>query len=221
MNRAYWIIAVSLLVACWGLSAALYPGLPQKIPTHWNIEGKVDGWGDKTWATFLMPAMMTGFLVFFAFLPALSPKAFEVDSFRPTYLYCMAVTVGLFAYLHAVIMLATRQEISPGGWRIDLGRCLFAGIFLFFAMLGNVMGKVRKNFYIGYRVPWTLASDRVWNDTHRLAAWLMTGGGIVGFLAVVLGAPLYVPFGVLMVTALVPALYSFVHYKSLERQGLI
>ena len=44
--------------------------------------------------------------------------------------------------------------------------------------MGNVMGKVRKNFYIGIRVPWTLASDRVWNDTHRLAAWLMVGGGV-------------------------------------------
>ena len=71
---------------------------------------------------------------------------------------------------------------------MDIGRALIGGMFLFFALLGNVMGKVRKNFYIGIRVPWTLASDRVWNDTHRLAAWLMVGGGILGFLLVILGA---------------------------------
>ena len=60
---------------------------------------------------------------------------------------------------------------------MDIGRAMIGGMFLFFALLGNVMGKVRKNFYIGIRVPWTLASDRVWNDTHRLAAWMMVAGG--------------------------------------------
>ncbi|QEH36878.1 Immunity protein SdpI [Aquisphaera giovannonii] len=221
MNRGYWIVAAALVLASWTLAAWAYPGLPRQVPIHWNIEGKVDGWGDKTWATFLAPALMTGFLVFFALLPALSPKSFEVESFRPTYLYCMVVTLGLFAYMNAVILLATKQELQPGGWRIDIGRALIAGLFLFFALLGNVMGKVRKNFYIGFRVPWTLASDRVWNDTHRLAAWLMTGGGVVGFLAVVMGASLYVAFSVLLITTLVPLVYSFVHYKSLERKGLI
>ena len=102
---------------------------------------------------------------------------------------------------------------------MDIGRALIAGMFLFFALLGNVMGKVRKNFYIGIRVPWTLASDRVWNDTHRLAAWLMVAGGIIGFLLVIAGLPIVWSIGVLLVTFLIPVVYSFVHYKALERQG--
>ena len=150
------------------------------MPTHWNIEGKVDGWGDKSWATFLMPGMMIGLLILFAFLPALSPKHFEVDTFRSTYLYIMVLTTGLFAYMNGVILLATWQEVREGPKFMDIGRALIGGMFLFFALLGNVMGKVRKNFYIGIRVPWTLASDRVWNDTHRLAAWLMVVGGSSG-----------------------------------------
>src|SRR5262249_16805477 len=77
MSRPYWIIAIVLTVVAWGLSAWLYPSLPDRIPTHWNIEGKVDGYGEKTWAVFLVPAMMIGFLILFAFLPALSPKHFE------------------------------------------------------------------------------------------------------------------------------------------------
>src|SRR5208337_2207632 len=82
MSRPYWIIAGLLTLAAWALAAWLYPSLPQRVPTPWNIEGKVDGWGDKSWATFLMPGMMIAFLILFAFLPALSPKHFEVDSFR-------------------------------------------------------------------------------------------------------------------------------------------
>ena len=94
-------------------------------------------------------------------------------------------------------------------------------MFLFFALMGNVMGKVRKNFYIGVRVPWTLASDRVWNDTHRLAAWVWVAAGVIGFGMIVLGVPIIYPIVVLVLSAFVPVIYSFVHYKSLERRGAL
>jgi uncharacterized membrane protein len=221
MSRPYWIIAGLLTLAAWALAAWLYPSLPQRVPTHWNIEGKVDGWGDRSWATFLLPGMMIAFLILFAFLPALSPKHFEVDSFRSTYLYIMVLTTGLFAYMNGVILLATWQEVREGPKFMDIGRALIGGIFLFIAFLGNVMGKVRKNFYIGIRVPWTLASDRVWNDTHRLAAWVMVAVGVTGFLLVISGVSPIVAIGLLIGSMLIPAVYSFIHYKSLERRGTL
>jgi uncharacterized membrane protein len=221
MSRPYWIIAILLTVAAWALSAWLYPSLPERIPTHWNIHGQVDGYGNKQWAVFLFPGMMITFLILFAFLPALSPKHFEVETFRSTYLYILVLTSALFTYMHGVILLATWQEVREGPKVIDIGRVLIGGLFLFFALLGNVMGKVRKNFYIGIRVPWTLASDRVWNDTHRLAAWLMVAGGVIGFLIVVAGLPMVVAFGVIIVTFAIPVVYSFVHYKALERRGAL
>ena len=221
MSRPYWIIAGFLTLTAWALAAWFYPGLPQQVPIHWNIEGKVDGWGDKSWATFLMPGMMIVFLILFAFLPALSPKHFEVDSFRSTYLFIMVLTIGLFAYINGIILLATWQEVREGPKFMDIGRALIAGLFLFFAFLGNVMGKVRKNFYIGIRVPWTLASDRVWNDTHRLAAWLMVAVGVIGFLLIIAGVSPIVAIGLLIGSMMIPAVYSFIHYKSLERRGAL
>ncbi|MGZ3319156.1 MAG: DUF1648 domain-containing protein, partial [Isosphaeraceae bacterium] len=130
MSRPYWIIAGLLTLAAWALAAWLYPSLPQRVPTHWNIEGKVDGWGDKSWSTFLVPGMMIAFLILFAFLPALSPKQFEVDSFRSTYLYIMVLTTGLFAYMNGVILLATCQAVRAGPRFMDIGRALIGGIFL-------------------------------------------------------------------------------------------
>lgn len=221
MSRNYWTIAIVLTLLSWALAGWVYPGLPQRVPTHWNIEGKVDGWGDKSWATFLVPGIMTAMLVFFAYLPALSPKHFEVDTFRATYLYIMVLITALFAYINGVILLATWQEVRGGEKFMDIGRALVGGMFLFFALLGNVMGKVRKNFYIGIRVPWTLASDRVWNDTHRLAAWLMVAGGLVGLVLVLAGVNLLWTIGLIAATFLIPIVYSFVHYKTLERHGAL
>ena len=210
-----------MTLAAWALAAWLYPSLPQRMPTHWNIEGNVDGWGDKSWATFLVSLMMIAFLILFAFLPTLSPKHFEVDSFRSTYLHIMVLTTALFAYMNGVILLATWQEVREGPRFMDIGRALIGGIFLFFALLGNVMGKVRKNFYIGICVPWTLASDRVWNDTHRLTAWVMVTVGVIGFLLIIAGVSPIVALGLLIGSWLIPAVYSFIHYKSLERRGAL
>jgi uncharacterized membrane protein len=220
MTRRYWIASLALCAGALAASALLYLRLPDQIPIHWNIRGEVDGYGAKQWALFVMPLAMAGMLVLFYFLPALSPKHFEVDTFRATYLYIMFVVTALFFYMHAITLYGT-WKIAVHGGKFDLGRPLIAGIFLFFALLGNVLGKVRKNFYIGVRVPWTLASDRVWNDTHRLAARVFVVAGLIGFVLTISGVSPIFAFVLLIISALVPAVYSFVHYKSLERRGAL
>jgi len=215
MTRLYWIVAVALVALAWGASALLYPGLPARVPMHWNIRGQIDGYGSKA-TVFLMPGVMVGLLGLFRALPTLSPKNFEVDSFRATYLFVMVLTIGMMGYIQAVLLYA----VATGG-RMDMNRALFGGLFLFFAMLGNVLGRVRRNIYIGVRVPWTLASERVWNDTHRVAAWLFVACGLSGFLIVVAGLPLVAAFAVLLIAVVVPIVYAFVHYKQLERRGAL
>lgn len=217
MTRTYWIIALLLIVASVAAPAWLYPGLPARIPTHWNIKGEVDGYGGK-WTLFVFPMIMAFMLVLFYFMPALSPKHFEVDTFRPTLLYIMDVAVGLLAYMQAVLLYTVYQAAHHNSG-VDLGRGFFAGIFLFFAMMGNVMGKVRKNFYVGIRVPWTLASERVWNDTHRVGAWVMTAAGVIGFVLTVVGVPIWASVVLLIGSMVILLVYSFLRYKALERAG--
>jgi uncharacterized membrane protein len=219
--RAYWGIAIGLTVATCLVSAVLYPNLPAKIPTHWNIRGEVDGYGSRVVGVMLLPAITLGLLLLFRLLPWLSPKDFEVDKFRETYLFIMLSIVGLLCYMHFIILYMTWRHLEGTDKGLDLGRLLFGGLFLFLALIGNVMGKVRRNFYVGVRVPWTLASDRVWNDTHRFAAWTMVSGNLIGFFLLILGLPIVVAVGVMMVSMLSPIVYSFVHYKALERRGAL
>lgn len=217
MTRIYWIIAVLLIMVTTVATAWLYSSLPEQIPTHWNIRGEVDGYGGK-WTLFIFPALMVGMLALFYFLPALSPRHFEVDTFHSTYLFIMVLVVGLFAYMDGVLLYVVNQTVAKQP-TVDLGRAFLSGLFLFFGLMGSVIGKVRRNFYIGVRVPWTLASERVWNDTHRLAAWVWVAAGVIGFAMIVLGTPLLASIAVLIVSAFIPVIYSFVHYKALERLG--
>lgn len=219
MNRTYWIIAITLIIATTAATAWFYAALPDQIPTHWNIRGEIDGYGGK-WTLFIFPALMVGMLGLFSVLPALSPKHFEVDTFRSTYLYIMVLVVGLFAYMNTALLYVVHQAVAKQP-TVDIGRAFLAGLFLFFGLMGAVMGKVRKNFYIGVRVPWTLASDRVWDDTHRLAGWIWMAAGAIGFVLTRLHAPILAAVAVLLVSAFIPVIYAFVHYKSLERRGAL
>jgi uncharacterized membrane protein len=90
---------------------------------------------------------------------------------------------------------------------------------LFCALLGNVMGKVRRNFYVGVRTPWALANERVWNATHRFAAKTFVAAGVIGLALTLLGFTGWPVFVLLMAGLLAPVAYSLVFYKQLERRG--
>lgn len=213
MTRVYYLLAAVLVAAALGASIVFYPLLPETVPTHWDLHGRVDDYGHKASLLFLMPAIMAGVIGLFRLLPWMSPRHFEVDTFRSTCLYVMVLVVALMAYIHAVIIWSARAGVA------DPGRALGGGIFLFFALLGNVLGRVRRNFWIGVRTPWTLASERVWNDTHRFAARLFVAVGVFGSLAILAGLPFFVAFVVLITGALVPVVCSLVLYKRLARRG--
>jgi uncharacterized membrane protein len=194
-----------------------YPSLPNVVPIHWDAHGHANGWGPK-WSLFLYgPGLMLFMVLMFSALPWLSPKKFEVDSFRATYLYIMIILVAMMAYCNLLILLAALGSL--GGIVLDVTRAVEGGVCLLIALLGNVLGKVRRNFFVGIRTPWTIANERVWNATHRLAARTFFAGGLLGLLAVILGAPFWLPITAILIAALGPAVYSLVFYKQLERRG--
>jgi uncharacterized membrane protein len=119
----------------------------------------------------------------------------------------------LFAYMQGVILLGSMAE------RLSLFRLMMAGVFLFFTAIGNVLGRIRPNFWMGVRTPWTIANERVWNQTHRLAAWLFVAAGLVGLIEVLLNVPPGWYFAPIGGASVVPVVYSLVLYKRLEKEG--
>jgi uncharacterized membrane protein len=220
MTRIYVILCIVLTVATLSASLILFPQMPEKIPTHWNIQGEIDGYGQKGWAAFLMPTVMAGLLLLFWAIPYLSPKHFEVDSFRSTYWFIILVVTVMMAFIHGLTLWAALADQHKP---VDITRLMLAGLLIMIALIGNVMGKVRRNFFVGIRTPWTIANERVWNDTHRLAGRLFVGGGILGLLAVFLPIPVpAVTIAVIVVivaSSVTPAIYSLILYKRLEKNG--
>jgi uncharacterized membrane protein len=213
MESKYYLAAALLILAVLAATAAAYTHLPAQVPMHWDAHGRINGWGPR-WILFAVdPGIMAAILLLFAALPWLSPRHFEVDSFRSTYQYIMVVILAMLAYVHALILAAGLS------WRVAMDRAIEGGVCVLIALLGNVLGKVRQNFYVGVRTPWTIANEHVWNATHRLAARTFFAGGLLGLLLVLLGAPFWLPLTAVLVACFIPAVYSLAFYKRLERRG--
>ncbi len=194
--------------------------LPEKVPTHWNAENEVDQYtsrDDLLVYLLLPPGVMAGVTVLAVVLPWLSPRHFKVEPFRATWDYIMALLVVLFGYIHMVLLAAYMGKMNGA----EFPRWLIGGMLVIFAMLGNRLGKVQRNFWMGIRTPWTLASDTVWIRTHRLGAWTFTAGALAGLVLLLAGVNPIVVMLVFTAAAVVPVFYSLWLYKHLEKAGLL
>ena len=190
----------------------VYPELPDRVPTHWNWVGEADAWGYKSWAVTLLPGVMALSVALMAALPRLSPAQFGVSTFRPTFNYLMLVAAGAMGFIHIVML---QSALHP---QMAASRILIGGLFVTLALLGNMLGKVRRNFWMGVRTPWTLSSDKVWNATHRLAAQLFVACGLLGAAAVWLGTPAPAAMLLLAPAVLIPVVQSFLLARRESRQ---
>lgn len=204
---------VAQLVVAAGLgiySATVAPTLPNVVPTHWGPSGKPDAYGSPAFALWFGPVVVVVMAALTWALPKLSPKKFEIDRFEASYGAIMFVVALMMGAMHVVILAGT------AGKPFDMTRAIMAVLGLFFAVMGNFMGKIRKNFYMGIRTPWTLSSDRVWEATHRRAASLWFWGGLVVAAAALAGLPFWLTFPAFMLLSLWPIADSYRLYRRLE-----
>jgi uncharacterized membrane protein len=87
------------------------------------------------------------------------------------------------------------------------------GILFFF--IGYMLRKAKRNFFIGIRTPWTLSSDKVWDETHRVGSVLFMISGAFAFIGSLFGGTLafWFLFVPIIGSTLITLLYSYVLYQ--------
>jgi uncharacterized membrane protein len=220
MKSRWFLASLVLFVVMAGATAYVWANnetlLPEMVPYHWDASGKPDFFAQRKGALpFLLicPGAMLGMILVGRILPWLSPRQWSIEAFRQTYEQIMFIVALMFAYLGVVILL------TQVGVILDIGRWLMAGILVALGAVGNLMGKVRPNLYVGIRTPWTIASDAVWERTHRLGAWLMVAGSALGLVLLLTPLNPLWALGVLLLPVLFTIPYSLWLYKRLEAEG--
>ncbi len=190
----------------------LFDKLPDQMPTHWNIEGQADAYMSKNSAILLFPGITLAIALLFPILSMIDPRKEKYVLFRRPWLILQTVFVLFFAYMYFVslyIALNPNVPITP---------FILGGIGVLFIVIGNYLGKVRQNYFVGIKTPWTLHSEEVWNKTQRIGGWTFLFAGIVilinGFVKWQLAA---VMIAVIAVAVVVPIIYSYILYRKLKK----
>ena len=209
LKTAVWTGLVLGLVAL-AISWLSWSHLPEPMVIHWDARGQPNGWGPRVLGAFLLPALIVLFGLLFALLRRISPQGFRLEGFEDTVALVAIALQGFLLVVHVITLRAARTggSLEPSVMLLGLGALT--------AVLGNRMGKMRRNFFIGIRTPWTLSDPEVWLRTHRLGGKVFFIAGLGTMVCALLPYGLVGAVPLLLAAGLVPTVYSYVIYKRLH-----
>lgn len=212
MNKLAANIASLVMIAATATMAiVVYPGLPEYIPTHWNAAGEVDGYMPKSWGVGVVLGIPVFLFLLMKLIPVISPKGHGVESFAAVMNVLQVVLVAFGCFVAVLVMLAAT------GVDVRMNKMIFGGIGILFLVIGLCLGRVKKNNFVGFRTPWTLSNEEVWERTHRLGGRLFMLAGLIMFSGAFL--PLKVGWVIAAVIGLTlyPVVYSYLLHRRLTR----
>ena len=182
-TRTTIFVTIFLIAFAVTFSIAVFDRLPDQMASHWNTANQVDGYISRFWGAFLMPIMTVGILVLFMIIPSIDPLKANIAQFREYFNTFITLIAAFMVYMHILTMLW-----NLGYNQFNMGTAMMPAMGLLFVFAGIMMRKAKRNFFIGIRTPWTLSSDRVWDETHRLGSTLFIVSGLLALLGAVFEA---------------------------------
>ena len=209
-TRTTLIISSILIVAAILAGLLLWSQLPEQMASHWNVNDQVDGYISKFWGVFLMPLVTLGMLVLFLVVPSIDPLKANIAQFREAFNLFIVLIIGFMLYVHS---LTLAWSLGYQDFKMSMAMLPFMGVL--FIAIGSMLRKAKRNFFIGIRTPWTLSSDYVWDETHRLGATLFMASGVLAVIGGFLGGMLafWFLFVPLIGSTLFLLVYSYVLYR--------
>ena len=182
----------------------LWNKLPEQVPTHWGIDGEVDGWSSKAFAVFCFP----GLLLVIHWLCVLASSADPGSkNYHPKML-------ALVLWICPVISLVLNTLVYAAalGLGLDVKIILPLLVGSMFLIVGNLLPKCRQSYTMGIKLPWTLENEENWNKTHRFAGKLWVLGGVAAMATAFVGS-FWILLGILILMVVIPTVYSYMLYR--------
>ena len=149
-----------------------WPRLPERVASHWDIDGAVNGTMPRFWLVLMMPILAVALAGVLTIAPKVDPKRRNFPLHADAY-WVVANAVLLFLALVHVLVIGYNL-----GWPIQLQVVMMPGLGLLFIVIGNVLTRVRPNWIFGIRTPWTLSSEVSWRETHRIGGYGFVAVGV-------------------------------------------
>ena len=198
-------IAAALAFGLWARER-----LPAEVVTHWGLDGQPDGWSSRGSAVLMLPALGAALAAMFVVLPRIDPRRESYELHGRTYWLLANATL---VFLSAVHVAAVGVNL---GWPIRIEMLTGIGVGALFMLIGNLMTRMRPNWFMGIRTPWTLSSETVWRKTHRVGGYTFVAAGAAMAIA---GAVRSSAVGIVAmvsvgIAAIVPLAYSYFAWRA-------
>ncbi len=215
LKPALEIVCFLLVIATVAAAFIVFPLLPDVVPIHWNVAGQIDGWGPSWVSAFLIPLIMAVMLLLWVVLPKIDPFKENWRAFEQHY-WAFGLVLQLFSIAFYAIIL------SPSfGFQFNMAQVFPPAIAVLFIAIGLLLPHLKRNFFIGIRTPWTLASDKVWAKTHRFSGKLFIACGIIMLFSVAWpDAAFIVVIGLALLLVAATFVYSYLLFKKSGKRQL-
>jgi len=209
-TRLTTIIVLVMIVGATLSGILLWNQLPDPMASHWDVNDQVNGYMSRFWGVFMMPLVTLGMFLIFLVVPNIDPLKANIAQFRETFNLFIAFMVGFMVFVHALTLLW-----NLGYTNLGIGQVILPAMGLLFIIIGSLLRKAKRNFFIGIRTPWTLSSDTVWEKTHQLGSILFTISGVLTVIGGFIGGNtafwmLFIP---LIGSTVFLLVYSYVLYQ--------
>jgi len=209
-TRLTLVIVLVLLLASTLAGVLLWNRLPEPMASHWDINDQVNGTMPRFWGVFLMPLISLGMFLVFLLIPAIDPLKTNIAKFRDVFNLFIAFLMLFMVYVYALSL-----AWNLGFTQFKMSASLLPALGLLFILIGFMLRRAKRNFFIGIRTPWTLSSDKVWDETHRVGSILFIASGAVALIGAFFGGGMaflliLVP---LLVSTVFLVIYSYVLYQ--------
>jgi len=207
MRKSETIISVIILLS-FVVGIYFYPQMPEKMASHWNAQGQVDGYMSKFWGLFLMPLISAGLFLLFITIPKIDPLKHNIEKFRK---YYDGFVVLIIVFLFYLYLLTIFWNI---GIRFSMTQLLAPAFGILFYYCGILTENAKRNWFIGIRTPWTLSNDAVWDKTHKIGGKLFKAAGVVAFIGIFFqGYALFFVLAPVILVAAYTIIYSYIEYQ--------
>ncbi len=187
----------------------LWDALPERVATHFDMNGVPDGWSTKGFAVFFLPAMLAAFDALCLYGTSRDPKAHRQSRVLQT------VFLFFIPALSAYVMALVYCSALGAAVRVEFWMSLLFGVT--FLVVGNYLPKCRRNYTMGIKLPWTLKSDENWNYTHRIGGFCWVICGVLALLSGLLGWS-WMVFPLIALALVIPTAASYCYYRKNEKE---
>lgn len=209
IKRTALVLIAILAIAPLILAVCFYSALPDEIVMQWGFNGSVD-YRPKA-QLLMMSALSPVLAIAMLVTPKIDPRGQNYKRFGSTYQGLIIVVLAFLLMMNAIVI---SEAFYPG--KISVHYIVTIGVGLLFIFLGNMLPKVKSNFYVGIKTPWTISDPDVWFKTNRLGGYMFFACGFVLCAApFILSEKMTfaVIIAVIAAVAIIPTVMSYIWYR--------